>query len=127
MGRCSRSRSSSDSSSESEDSEERAEREEARAARKQDRREQREKKKAAKKKAELEKAAHEKAGALTWTFSIPTPDGVSEEEKPFTIEIRATKPQFAHPATVDTHSSGKASRAWSRTCARALRSLSRSR
>ena len=114
MGRSrsrSRSRSSrSSSSSSSEDSEERAEREqrererkEQREYEKEQRRLKKQKQREAQKKAEVEEAAYEKEGTLSWTFSIPLRDGVTDEE-PFEVTLRATKPRFAHPATVDTQS-----------------------
>jgi hypothetical protein len=93
-----------------EDEEERAEREQRERERKEQReyeKEQRrlakEKKRAAKKQADVEEAAFEKEGTLSWTFKIPMRDGVTDEE-PFEISLRATKPRFAHASSVDTQS-----------------------
>ena len=110
MGRSrSRSRSSS-SSSDSEDSEERAEREareaerrEQRAYEKEQRRLAKQKKREAEKKADVEEAAHEKAGTLGWTFYIPLSENTTDEE-PFALTVRATKPRFSHQSMVDTQS-----------------------
>lgn len=105
----SRSRSSS-SSSDSEDSEERAEREareaerrEQRAYEKEQRRLAKQKKREADKQARIEEAAYEKAGTLGWTFYIPLPETVTDEE-PFALTLRATKPRFSHLSIVDTQS-----------------------
>ena len=110
MGRHSRSRDRSrsrgrsrsrDSSSDSEESEEREIREEQRQLRKAEREEARKQRAEAAKKAATEKAAMEKAQGLQWRFYVPTPAGVTEEEEPFDLMLRAAKPSWS-PDVIDT-------------------------
>jgi hypothetical protein len=49
----------------------------------------------------VEERAYEKECTLLWTFFIPLPEGVVDED-PFELSLRASRPRFAPPSVVDT-------------------------